>query len=111
LAAVSLIRKDVEATPRDGNLRMTMGMYCARAGDLACALAEDEKAVRMQLESADVDFQHAVIQCLAEHPDAALDWLEKAVKLGLKKRQIETDPVLPSLGSNPRYSRILDLAR
>ena len=110
LEAVSLARKDVEATPRDGDLRMTLGMYCARAGDLACALAEDKKAAGMQPESAEVDFQHAVIHCLAGHPDQALDWLEKSVKLGLKKSQIENDPVLPSLNSNPRYRRVLDLA-
>ncbi len=109
LEAVALARKDVETTPRDGNARMTLGMYCARAGDLPCALEQDEWAVRTQAESADVDFQHAVIQCLAGRPDAALDWLEKAVKLGLKKALIENDPVLPSLASNPRYRRILDL--
>ena len=43
-------------------------------------------------------------------PKWALDWLEKAVKLGLSRTEIENDPDLPALGQDPRYRKILELA-
>ena len=40
----------------------------------------------------------------------ALDWLEKAVKLGISRAQIDNDPDLPRLQGRERYRSIVKLA-
>jgi hypothetical protein len=42
--------------------------------------------------------------------ERALDVLEKAVKLGLSKVEITSDPDLEVLRDNPRFQRLLVLA-
>jgi hypothetical protein len=42
--------------------------------------------------------------------DEAVDWLERAVRLGLGKAAILNDPDLTRLRGQPRFERVLELA-
>ena len=67
---------------------MSLGFYCARAGDETCALEEGSRAESMQPENLEMLFHNAVILAILGKPDPALDKLEKAVKLGLTRAGI-----------------------
>ncbi len=110
LEAVRIARSRVETNPNDAQARMELGFFCARAGENECALAEGKKAAEMQPESAEILFRTAIIFNLAGRQAEALDRLERAVKLGVSRTQIENDPDLSSLKQDPRFRQILDLA-
>ncbi len=110
LRAAGAAREKLALSPRDPGAHMTLGLYCARAGDAACALEEGGRAEVMQPENLDVLFKNAVILSILGRTDAAFDRLEKAAKLGLTRVVIENDPDLLPLRDHPRYRRILELA-
>ena len=110
LEAVDLAREKTTETPRDPVARMRLGLYCARAGNQECAIGEGRLAEAMQPRNAEILFRVAIIFYLAGREDDALDFLERAVRLGLSKVEIENDPDLTTLHEHPRYQRILELA-
>jgi hypothetical protein len=64
----------------------------------------------MQPDNAEIAFRAGIILTLAGRENEALDWLEKAVRLGLSRTQLEKDPDLSPLRAHPRFQRILELA-
>ena len=110
LRAVRCAREKESLAPQDPAAHMTLGLYCARAGEEECALDEGGQAEKMQPENLDVFFTNAVILTILGRPEPALDKLEQAVKLGLTRVRIENDPDLIRLRDHPRYRRILELA-
>jgi len=110
LKAAEDARIEAERVPNDPRAHSMLGLYCARARDKACALLEASRAAGMQPGSSDILFRNAVIHSIFGDVDGALDWLEKSVKLGLSKSEIQGDPDLVPLHDNPRYRKILELA-
>ena len=110
LQAVRNARDNVDLMPQDPRAHLMLGLYCARARDEACALSEGNQAAGLQPESSEALFRNAVIHCIFGKTDEALDWLEKAVRLGLTRAQIRNDPDLVPLHSLVRYQKILELA-
>jgi len=110
LTAVRLAREGVASEPQNPNAHIALGLYCARAGDAKCAVAEGSFAAGMRPQDAEIAFKLAVIfQIVGQQPEA-LDWLERAVKLGISKAQLELAPELRDLRQHSRYKRILSLA-
>jgi serine/threonine-protein kinase len=109
--ASSLALAAVDQSPLDPSLREERALYCARAGDMACALKEGQRAYELQGDSAEIVFTNALIRCLAGKDDEALDWLERSVKLGLSRVEIENELAFSRLEQDPRYVRVLQLAR
>lgn len=109
--ASSLALAAMDQSPLDPSLREERALYCARAGDMACALKEGQRAFDLQSDSAEIVFTNALIRCLAGKDDEALDWLERSVKLGLSRVEIENELTFSRLKNDPRYLRILQLAR
>jgi hypothetical protein len=64
----------------------------------------------MRPDSAGMALTNAIIGALLKRPDEALDWLEKSVRLGLGRAQIENEPALAPLRDLPRYRGILERA-
>jgi len=56
-------------------------------------------------------FDYAVVNCLAGRTEEALDALEKAIKFGLRRFQMDNNPDLACVSALPRYQRILSLAK
>jgi eukaryotic-like serine/threonine-protein kinase len=110
LRAAKDARIEADRVPTDPRAHSMLGLYCARARDKACALTEAKRAATMQPSSSDILFRNAVIHSIFGDVDGALDWLEKSVKLGLSKSEVQNDPDLVPLHDNPRYKRILELA-
>ena len=110
LRAAQDARIEVERVPTDPRAHSMLGLYCARARDKTCAMHEASRAASMQPGSLDILFRNAVIYSIFGDVDGALDWLEKSVKLGLSKTQMQSEPNLVPLHGNPRYQRIFELA-
>ena len=108
--AVLLQREEVAGRPQDALAHARLGRYCAKAGDMTCAEEEGARAAGMQPGDTRITFMNAVIYCAAGKEQEALDWLEKAVKLGLTRVEIENEPFLSPLRDKERYRRILGLA-
>jgi len=110
LKAVALALEQVARAPLDAPAHRRLGLYCAKAGDEDCALREGHRAVEMEPERAESAFRLGIIYCLLDRQEDSLDWLEKAVRLGLSKAVIDNAPDLSILNEHPRFSRLLDLA-
>jgi serine/threonine-protein kinase len=110
LRAAEDARIEADRVPTDPRAHSMLGLYCARARDKACALTEASRAAAMQPGSLEILFRNAVIHSIFGDVDGALDWLEKSVKLGISKSEVQGDPDLVPLHDNPRYKRILELA-
>jgi tetratricopeptide (TPR) repeat protein/tRNA A-37 threonylcarbamoyl transferase component Bud32 len=110
LQAAEAARAEAERVPTDPRAHLMLGLYCARARDKQCAISEGQRAVAMQPGNSAFWFRMAIIHTIFVEIDQALDCLEKAVKLGLTRSEIQNDPDLIPLHGNPRYQKILDLA-
>jgi tetratricopeptide (TPR) repeat protein len=108
--AVPIARARAEERPLDPEAHQDLGLACAKAGDAACALAEGLRAWEMRPESAGMALTNAIIGALLGRPDEALDWLEKSVRRGLGRAQIENEPALAPLRGLPRYRSIVERA-
>jgi len=111
LNGVRLARERLQASPGNADLHSLLGLYCARAQEETCdAMGEGRRAEELEPQNVEIIFRNAAIRCIKGRFEDALDWLERAIKLGLSKAQIENDPDLPSLSRYPRYQRLLELA-
>jgi len=108
--AVPMARRRVEDRPLDPVAHQDLGLACAKAGEAECALAEGRRAWEMRPESAGMALTNAIIGALLGRPDEALDWLEKSVRRGLGRAQIENEPALAPLRGLPRYRSIVERA-
>jgi len=108
--AVGRAGDNVALVPQDPKAHLTLGLYCARVRDEPCALKEGNLAAQLQPGSSEPLFRIAVIHCIFGRMDDALDWLEKAVRLGLTRVQIQNEPDLAPLRGNPRFKKIFELA-
>ena len=92
------------------NAHEELGLYCAKAGDELCAIEEATRADQLQPRDTAILFTNAIIRAILGRQAEALDWLERAVRLGLPKSEIVNEPALDPLRRNPRYRKILELA-
>jgi len=110
LKAAQSARERAVRQPLDPGARMDVALYCARAGDAACALKEGDAAAEMQPDNATILFVNAVVRCVLGRDDESLDWLERAVKHGVSKAQIGLAPEFGRFRDNPRFKKILETA-
>jgi tetratricopeptide (TPR) repeat protein len=103
-------RERLAATPLSPQEHMDVGYYCAKARQAECALAEGARAAELQPGNMSILFRNSVIQCILGRHEEALNWLEKAVRLGLTRAEIENEPDLSSLRRHPRYQKLVELA-
>ena len=105
-----LARQGVEARPLDPGSRNQLAKYCAKAGRTDCALEEAHRAAELQPDNPDIEFTNALARAAIGRLDEALDWLEKGVKHGLGRAQIEYEPFFTPLHGSARYKALLGQA-
>jgi hypothetical protein len=64
----------------------------------------------MRPEVAKVVLVNAIVRCRLGRDDECLEWLERAVRLGTSRAEIEGAPELSRLADHPRFRALLDLA-
>jgi Flp pilus assembly protein TadD len=108
--ALNRCRAFLAKTPDDQDKRNLLALLYARLNDSVDALAESGRALKRNPDDVDALFNNAVIRAVLGQDDAAVDFLERAVHLGLSKSTILNDPDLARLHGQPRFERVLALA-
>jgi len=110
-AAAHASRERVVREPLSLEARSEAALFCAQAGDSACARANVlEVAASGSAGAVHLLMCAAALASLGGDAEA-LDWLERSVHLGMSRTQIEARPEFGRLRGYPRYTRLLDLAR
>jgi serine/threonine-protein kinase len=98
-----LLAPRLERAPNDVLLVSRMGLYAARAGDAAQALALMARAVALAPDGADVQFRAGLAYELLGRRQLALDAIARALRLGYPLKYIEAEPDLVALRRDPGY--------
>lgn len=101
--AQTLLRPLQERAPNDATLLSRMGLYAARLGERADAVAMTQRAVQAEPETADVRYRAALVYELAGARDAALAELKAASQRGYPFNLINAEPDLIALRRDPRF--------
>jgi tetratricopeptide (TPR) repeat protein len=109
LAAVAA-KADVKARPEAPHAHEQLALYCARSGDAACAFEQAAIADRLQPRNTEILFTNAVVRVIFGRVEEGFDWLERGVKIGLSKAEIQNEPAFAPFRESPRYRQILALA-
>jgi serine/threonine protein kinase len=105
--ALKLSRAVLDKAPDDITARNMVARMYARVRDTSNALIENTKALQQDSKNADGLFDRAVICSVQRKDDEAVDWLSKAVHVGLGKAQILNDPDLTRLQGQPRFDNFI----
>jgi hypothetical protein len=109
-------RKQVDATPKDPQLRVLYAVMLALAGKSDEAIAESDKAVSSiptsgysRINRDYVALQSVRVDMILKRHDEAMEKLEKLVaRPGFYTRQyLNADPIFAPLKKNQRFERIL----
>lgn len=109
--SLRLAKSLLASAPDDIASRNQVTLMYARLRDTADAFAENTNILQHDPNQVDALFNRAVICAVLGKDDEAVDWLAKAVKLGLGKAQIANDPDLVRLQGQPRFDKLVALAR
>jgi serine/threonine-protein kinase len=101
--AKALLAPLLARNPDDVTMVSRMGLYAARSGDGAGAMAMAAKALAMAPKSPDVHFRAALAYELLHHRELALDALAQAQRLGYPVSAIEAEPDFVALRRDARY--------
>jgi serine/threonine protein kinase/tetratricopeptide (TPR) repeat protein len=108
--AIRLARDAISARPNDLDLRATIAVYRAKSGDKKQA-AEDIAAVdNAPKPSPSMLFKSTVVHELTGNRKAALASLERTLEAGYSLREIQTEPELISLRTDPQFHLIASRA-
>jgi tetratricopeptide (TPR) repeat protein len=109
--AARAARERVLREPLSPEAHADAALYCAQAGDEACALASLRETGALPSSSAKPLVMGAAAWCLLGRDDEALDWLDRAVRFGVSRAQIDALPQFQRLRDHPRYRQMRELAR
>jgi eukaryotic-like serine/threonine-protein kinase len=101
--AIALLRPLLDRMPNDITLQSRMGLYLARAGDKAQAVALTARAVAAAPNASEVHFRAAMAFELSGNRELALAELKRAQELQYPAHLISAEPDLLALRRDPRY--------
>jgi serine/threonine-protein kinase len=105
--AIRLIREELATNPRDPERLANLALYLAKSGEKQAALEQIKEVDRAKDKSASVLFNSAVVHELVGERDQALAALNAAHKAGYALKEIQNEPELVSLRTDPRYQFLL----
>ncbi len=109
--AAALARRSAARDPSGVGAKRQEALYSAKAGDAAGALEAAAATMQAAPDDKDALFVNAVVRRLLGRDQESLDWLERAVKFGVSRAQIDAEPAFAGLKDDPRFVRIAALAR
>jgi eukaryotic-like serine/threonine-protein kinase len=109
--AIGLAEQALEVNPRDTDALDSLAMYEAKSGGLEKARLLIGRALAIAPSDLDVLIHAVEVYTLAGEQRKALDCLKSAVQGGYPRFEIEANPELASLRSDPRYREIMAEAK
>ncbi|MCP3980867.1 MAG: protein kinase [bacterium] len=108
--AAELAEERVLREPVNPVALMEAAHYCAQAGRFDCAEQHAAALLDIQPDGPMALLTYSAVQSMIGRDAAALEHLERAVKLGVSKAQIELLPAFDRLRDDPRYIATLSLS-
>ena len=105
--AIALLEADLAVTPRDADRRTSLALALARTGKHDAARAHAEKALALDPDGAETLYHVALVSLAGGDSATALDLLARAVAQGYPVAEVDRDPDLARLKSDPRYATLL----
>jgi tetratricopeptide (TPR) repeat protein len=105
--AIELLEADLALTPRDADRETSLALALARTGDHRRARAHADAALEIDPRNAYVLYPVALVRLGAGETATALDFLSRAVAAGYPPGEIERDPELARLRTDPGFARIV----
>jgi tetratricopeptide (TPR) repeat protein len=87
-----------------------VALFCAKAREEEDAISYAAAASELQPDNPKILLVNAAVNCIIGRDDDSLAWLDRAVKMGISRAEIDLVPEFARLRENPRFQRILDLA-
>ncbi len=109
--AAELAAKDLAVNPRDAIALTEQALNEVKIGKLTEALGHTREAVTASPEDNVVLYRCSAVYALANRPDDAVQWLQRALDKGYSKRRAGMDPDLASIRSLPKVAAMLGDAR
>lgn len=109
--ALELARQELKVTPNDAESMVSIGLYDAHLGKKAEASTYVSRATAIAPSDADVLFTSSLVYEIIGHRNQALEAIDRSFKAGFALADIEHEPELDSLHSDPRYQNWLKQVR
>ena len=109
--AVVLNRELARIVTEDGELQDRTGLLALKAGDYAAGLEAFQRQAAVGHEVARANYNIACAHALLGDQEAALDALEKAVKLGMNYPAVAEDADLANLHGSERFQELVEHLR
>jgi tetratricopeptide (TPR) repeat protein len=101
--AIAAGRAALALNSNDAVTRSHVASCLVKSGNSDEAQVEIRRALEEDPTNAEVLYQAAVIGALRDSPDAAISWLERAIRAGYPAADAEHDPALSSLRELPAF--------
>jgi serine/threonine-protein kinase len=105
--ASALTSERLKTRPDDVELRGSLGVYLVKSGERDRAIAEVAGMERMPSRTPGSYFKSTMVYELAGKRERALRDVETALRLGYSRREVDNEPELLKLRSDPEYHRML----
>jgi len=105
--AIELLEADLAVTPRDADTLTSLALALAHTGQDKAARARADAALEIDPGGADTLYHAALVRLAGGDDEAAFELLGRAVAQGYPAAEIERDPELARLKSDPRYGILL----
>ena len=105
--ALDLGRSRLAVNPSDADTWSLVGLYQAKLGDAASALASIKKAESLTHHSLKVDWAAALVYEISGQRNRALSSLKVAIDEGEPPNEIRGEPALANLRKDPRFEALL----
>jgi tetratricopeptide (TPR) repeat protein len=105
--AIGLAERDLEVNPQDTDALGYLALYEAKSGDLEKARLSIHRALGLAPKDVNVQSMAAEVYAVTGDNQKALDCLKRALQGGYPRFEVEANPELAALRSNPRYREIM----
>ncbi|MBS1826921.1 MAG: protein kinase [Acidobacteria bacterium] len=105
--ALRLAQQWLDAHPEDASARSSIAVYLAKTGQPEEAMAIVHSLPAAALERADIRYKMVVVHELAGQRAAALEHLDRCLRIGYAVKELEADPELLRLRRDIRYQQTL----
>ena len=100
------MQQEIKINPQDAELHARLATYFSAISDRRLALAEVDRALKLDPASASVLYDAALVHEDLHNREAALKAIETLLNTGQKKAEILASPVLEQLRKDPRFARV-----
>jgi len=106
--AIQLAFEQLQVNPKLAAVTGHLGLYYAKKGDAAHALAYIKQARSLDPEDLQILYYQVEVDSLAGHPQEAIPTLRQAFKKGYSPEEAMSDPELGSLKSLPEFTKLVN---